>query len=51
MRPDRDCRLCGLCEGRTQVVYPDGNPDSGIVFVGEGPGENEDIQGLSLIHI
>ena len=49
MRPDRDCRLCGLCEGRTQVVYPDGNPDSGIVFVGEGPGENEDIQGRPFV--
>ena len=38
MRPDPDCRLCGLCEGRTQVVYPDGDPSKGVVFVGEGPG-------------
>lgn len=49
MRPDPDCRLCGLCEGRTQVVYPDGNPSSGVVFVGEGPGENEDIKGKPFI--
>lgn len=49
MRPDPDCRLCGLCEGRTQVVYPDGNPGSGIVLVGEGPGENEDLEGRPFI--
>ena len=46
IRPDGDCRLCRLCEGRTQVVYPDGNLDAKVVFVGEGPGENEDIQGI-----
>ncbi len=49
MRPDPDCRLCGLCEGRTQVVYPDGNPDTGVVFVGEAPGENEDVQGRPFV--
>lgn len=49
MRPDPDCRLCGLCEGRTQVVYPDGNPANGIVFVGEGPGENEDLKGRPFV--
>lgn len=49
MRPDPDCRLCGLCEGRTQVVYPDGNPGNGIIFVGEGPGENEDLQGRPFV--
>ena len=45
-RPSPDCTLCGLCEGRTQVVYADGDPDAKVVFVGEGPGENEDIQGI-----
>ncbi len=49
MRPEPDCRLCGLCEGRTRVVYPDGDPASGIVFVGEGPGENEDLQGRPFV--
>ncbi len=49
MRPDPDCRLCGLCEGRTQVVYPDGNPRSRVVLVGEGPGENEDVQGRPFV--
>lgn len=49
MRPEPDCRLCGLCEGRTRVVYPDGDPGGGIVFVGEGPGENEDLQGRPFV--
>lgn len=49
MRPEPDCRLCGLCEGRTQVVYPDGNPGNGIILVGEGPGENEDLQGRPFV--
>lgn len=48
MRPEPDCRLCGLCEDRTQVVYPDGRP-GGVVFVGEGPGENEDLQGRPFV--
>lgn len=48
MRPEPDCRLCGLCEGRTQVVYPDGRP-GGVVLVGEAPGENEDEQGRPFV--
>lgn len=49
MRPDPDCRLCGLCEGRTHIVLPDGDPSSGIVFVGEAPGENEDLEGRPFV--
>ena len=49
IRPDGDCRLCRLCEGRTQVVYPDGDYDAKVVFVGEGPGENEDVQGRPFV--
>lgn len=41
-----DCRRCRLCEGRTQIVFGDGAPDAGILFVGEGPGEQEDRQGI-----
>ena len=48
-QPERDCRLCGLCEGRTQVVYASGDYDSRVVLVGEGPGENEDIQGRPFV--
>lgn len=49
MRPEPDCGLCGLCQGRTQVVYPDGDPSSRVIFVGEGPGENEDVQGRPFV--
>ncbi len=49
MRPDPDCRLCGLCTGRTRIVLPDGDPASGIVLVGEAPGENEDLEGRPFV--
>ncbi len=49
MRPDPDCRLCDLCEGRTNIVLPDGDPDSKIIFVGEAPGETEDLQGKPFV--
>lgn len=44
-----DCRRCGLCEGRTQIVFGDGNPDADLLFVGEGPGEQEDLRGLPFV--
>ena len=47
--PEKDCRLCGLCEGRTNIVFPDGDHGSRVVFVGEGPGENEDLQGRPFV--
>jgi uracil-DNA glycosylase family 4 len=43
------CQRCGLCSGRTNIVFGDGNPDADILFVGEGPGENEDLQGLPFV--
>lgn len=49
MRPPEGCDLCGLCEGRTNIVLPDGDPASRIIFVGEGPGENEDLQGRPFV--
>ena len=45
----RDCRKCGLCEGRTQTVFGEGDPDAKLLFIGEGPGENEDLQGRPFI--
>lgn len=39
-----DCRLCKLCEHRTNIVFGVGNPHASIVFVGEGPGHDEDLQ-------
>ncbi len=49
IRPEPDCSLCGLCEGRHNLVLPDGNYDSPVVFVGEAPGENEDLEGRPFI--
>ena len=43
------CRRCGLCETRTHVVFGVGNPQAKILFVGEGPGENEDLQGEPFV--
>jgi len=43
------CTKCRLCEGRTNVVFSDGNEKAKIMIVGEGPGENEDLQGLPFV--
>lgn len=42
----RACTLCRLCEQRTHAVPGEGNHASKVVFVGEGPGKNEDEQGI-----
>lgn len=44
-----DCRRCRLCEGRNRIVFGDGNPRAELMFVGEGPGETEDLQGLPFV--
>ncbi|MBV8072258.1 MAG: uracil-DNA glycosylase [Acidobacteriaceae bacterium] len=44
-----DCKRCRLCEGRQTVVFGSGNPRSPLVFVGEGPGADEDEQGLPFV--
>lgn len=44
-----DCRRCGLCEGRRKIVFGDGNPGAEILFIGEGPGEQEDRTGLPFV--
>ena len=44
-----DCNRCRLAEGRTQIVFGDGNPDADLLFVGEGPGEQEDLQGIPFV--
>lgn len=45
----RGCTLCKLCEGRTQTVFGDGSPSARLMFIGEGPGENEDLQGKPFV--
>ncbi|MBW2313657.1 MAG: uracil-DNA glycosylase [Deltaproteobacteria bacterium] len=41
-----ECTRCRLHEGRTQIVFGDGDPDADLMFVGEGPGEQEDLRGI-----
>ncbi len=44
-----DCKRCGLCEGRTQVVNTHGNHRARLMFVGEAPGADEDAQGKPFV--
>jgi DNA polymerase len=44
-----ECTRCRLAEGRTQIVFGDGATDADLLFVGEGPGEQEDRQGLPFV--
>ncbi len=44
-----NCRKCGLCETRHNVVVGVGNPKAQVMFIGEGPGENEDLQGEPFV--
>lgn len=43
------CPRCKLCAKRTHVVFGEGNPDSPLMFVGEGPGEQEDRSGRPFV--
>jgi uracil-DNA glycosylase family 4 len=44
-----DCKRCRLHEKRTQIVFGVGNPEARLVFVGEGPGADEDAQGIPFV--
>ena len=44
-----DCRRCKLCSGRTNIVFGSGSSHAKLVFVGEGPGADEDAQGLPFV--
>lgn len=43
------CRRCSLGDTRRHLVFGDGNPKAEIMFIGEGPGEQEDIQGVPFV--
>ena len=43
------CSRCELCKTRTNVVFGQGVPDAEVLFVGEGPGQSEDEQGLPFV--
>jgi uracil-DNA glycosylase family 4 len=44
-----DCQRCKLCSTRKNIVFGSGNPRAELVFVGEGPGETEDLQGVPFV--
>ena len=43
------CKRCGLCSTRNNVVFGTGNPDADLMFIGEAPGYEEDMQGLPFV--
>ncbi|MCC8074905.1 MAG: uracil-DNA glycosylase [Clostridiales bacterium] len=43
------CTNCKLCERRHNVVFGDGNPRAEVMFIGEGPGEQEDLSGVPFV--
>lgn len=45
----KSCTRCGLCDTRTNVVFGVGNRNTDILFIGEGPGEQEDLQGEPFV--
>ena len=45
----KSCTRCGLCDIRTNVVFGVGNRNTDILFIGEGPGEQEDLQGEPFV--
>ena len=44
-----ECTRCSLSEGRDRIVFGDGNPDAALMFIGEGPGQEEDRRGLPFV--
>ncbi len=44
-----DCRRCKLAATRTHIVFGEGNPEARVMFIGEGPGRDEDIQARPFV--
>ncbi|MEW6715114.1 MAG: uracil-DNA glycosylase [Nitrospirota bacterium] len=44
-----DCRRCKLAKGRKNIVFGEGNAEAKLMFIGEGPGKDEDIQGSPFV--
>lgn len=45
----QSCQACGLGRTRTNLVFGDGNPQAEIMFIGEGPGQQEDLTGIPFV--
>ncbi len=46
---ESNCRLCDLSQSRTHIVVDRGNPEAKILFIGEGPGEKEDLEAKAFV--
>jgi DNA polymerase len=44
-----DCQRCRLSKGRTNIVFGEGSPDADLMFIGEGPGREEDLQARPFV--
>ena len=44
-----NCKKCKLCENRTNIVFGTGNKNADIMCIGEGPGADEDKQGIPFV--
>ncbi len=44
-----ECTCCNLCKGRTHIVFGEGNPKAELMFIGEGPGRDEDATGRPFV--
>ncbi len=45
----KDCQKCKLCKNRTNIVFGSGNKKADVMFIGEGPGADEDEQGVPFV--
>ena len=44
-----NCKKCKLCNNRTNIVFGTGNKNAKVMFIGEGPGADEDAQGIPFV--
>jgi DNA polymerase len=44
-----ECKRCGLYKSRNKIVFGEGDPHAKLMFIGEGPGQDEDIQGRPFV--
>ena len=45
----KQCKKCKLCQNRNNVVFGTGNKQADLMFIGEGPGADEDMQGIPFV--
>lgn len=44
-----DCKKCKLCQGRNHIVFAEGNKEADVMVIGEGPGADEDREGIPFV--